>query len=443
MVRSVYAFAARPILYPGTDNTWYVEVARSVADGRWGRVEGVTGRDVWTFRFPPAYPWFLAVGERLLFWVQAVDAARWASITAGALGAVVVARLAWRWTAAAPPWARVLVALVAGGTVAVGPIVAGASAALMSEAVFVAIAAGVLLVVDHLLEPGAGRGWIAVLAVLLAVGALARVEGIVYLGAPAVVGGVVARRRGTPVGRWLAVLAAGVVAVVAWSAFASIESARPVALASNGGPLLGANCHDAHYGDAAGYWRSACLYVPLDRLSASARRELAITPELAYGRLRPPAGPRVEAEVSRVQLDEGLARIADDPAGVVHAVPFRLARVFGVYWSPGEENGEVLEGRNRVWEAVGRWFHLVVVLPLAAVAVFALAARRSSFGRRVRRLVDPLRLAPGAAMFAVWVVGIVATYGSARLRAPVEPLFAVLAGLGAAVLVGRRVGVEQ
>jgi hypothetical protein len=239
------------------------------------------------------------------------------------------------------------------------------------------------------------------------------------------------------------VLAVGVVGVVAWSGFASVESDRPVALASNGGPLLGANCDETHYGEAAGSWRSTCLVTPLDRLSASARRELAITPELAYGRLRPPAGPRTEAEVSRVQLNEGLARIADDPAGVVHAIPFRLARAFGVYWSPAQENGEVFEGRNRTWEAVGRWFHLIVVLPLVAVAVFALVARGASFGRRVRRLVDPVRLAPGAALLAVWVVGIVATYGSARLRAPVEPLFAVLAGLGAAVLAGRRVGIEH
>ena len=117
--------------------------------------------------------------------------------------------------------------------------------------------------------------------------------------------------------------------------------------------------------------------------------------------------------MSRLQLNEGLARIADDPAGVVHTIPFRLARAFGVYWSTAQENGEVFEGRNRAWEAAGRWFHLLVVLPLVAVAVFALVARRASFGRRVRRLVDPVRLAPAAALFAVWVVGIVATYGSA------------------------------
>jgi hypothetical protein len=443
VVRAVYAFRAGPILYPGTDDTWYAEVARSVADGRWGRVEGVTGHRVWTFRFPPAYPWFLALGERLLFWVEALDAARWASVAAGAVGAVVVARLAWRIAATAPPRARVLVALVAGGTVAVSPIVAGASAALMSESLFVAIAAGVLLAADHLLDPDAGRGWTVLLAALLVVGALTRVEGILYLGAPVVVAAVVARRRRAPVGRWIAVIAAGVVAVVAWSGFASVESGRSVALASNGGPLLGANCHDTHYGDGAGYWRSACLDIPLDRLSVATRRELAITPELAFGRLRPPAGPRAEAEVSRVQLDEGLGRIAGDPVGVAHAIPFRLARAFGVYWTATQANGDGFEGRNRTWEAAGRWFHLVVVLPLVIVAAAGLLARASEVGRRARRLVEPRRLVPAAALFGVWVVGIVATYGSARLRAPVEPLFAVLAGVGAAVLAGRRVGIEH
>jgi hypothetical protein len=334
----------------------------------------------------------------------------------------------------------VLAALVAGGTTAVSPIVAGASASLMSESLFIPVVAGVLLAIDHLLDAGAGRVWKVLLAVLLVVGALTRVEGILYLGVPVVVGALVARWRGVPVGRWLVVLGAGAVAVVAWSGFASVESGRPVALAANGGPLLGANCHETHYGDAAGFWRSTCLEVPLDRLSAAARREVSITPELAYGRLRAPAGPGAEAEVSRLQLDEGLSRMADDPVGVVHAIPFRLARATGVYWSTAQADGEVFEGRNRTWEAVGRWFHLVVVLPLVAIAVVALAARRSPFGRRVRRLVDPVRLAPGAALFAVWMVGIVATYGSGRLRAPVEPLFAALAGLGAAVLAGRRVG---
>ncbi len=433
VARAVIAFTNRPILYPGTDNTWYVDVARSVADGRWGRVDGLTGAQVWSFRFPPAYPWFLAAGEKLLFWVEPVDAARWASIVAGSVAAVLVARLAWRWTATAPRRSQVLVTFVAGGVLAAGPIAAGAAGALMSESLFVALVAGVLLAVDHLLDASGSRWWVVVLAVVLVVGALTRVEGIAYLGAPVVAGAIVARRRGAQVRRWLAVLAAAVVAVGAWSAFASVESEHPVFLASNGGPVLGANCHDAQYGDAGGYWLAVCLDTPADRLSARTRRVLSITPQPETGRIRP-AGPDIEAEVSRLQLDLGLARIGADPVGFLHAIPFRLARAAGVYWTVPQTDSEVFEGRDRGWEATGRWFHLLVILPLVIVAGVGLAARRSELGRRVRRLVDPRRLGPGLALLAVWLVGIVATYGSARLRAPVDPLLAALAGLGAGVL---------
>jgi hypothetical protein len=442
-IRAVYAFTARPVLYPGTDNTWYVEVARSVADGRWGRVEGVTGAPVWTFRFPPAYPWFLAAGERLLFWVEPLDSARWASIAGGAVAAVLVARLAWRWTSSAPPRSRVLVTAVASGVFAVGPVVAGSSAALMSEGLFVAVVAGVLLAVDHLLDEDRGPIWVAVLGGLLVVGALTRVEGILYLGAPVIAGLVIGRRRARPVARFLVPLAVAVVAVGAWSTFASVESRHPVALASNGGPELGANCHDAQYGEAAGSWLSGCLALSLDDLSAHARRVLAKPPPVELGRLEPPAGADVEAEVSRLQLREGADRVTSDPLGFLHAIPFRLARAAGVYWTSSQTDQAVFEGRDRTWDAIGQWFHLVVILPLVIVAACGLCARRSEVGRRVRRLVDPHRLGPGAALFGVWVVGIVFTYGSARLRAPVEPLLALLAGLGAGVLLLATSGVER
>jgi 4-amino-4-deoxy-L-arabinose transferase-like glycosyltransferase len=434
VVRAVYAFTARPVLYPGTDNTWYVTVARSVADGRWGRVVGRTGTPVWTFRFPPAYPWFLAAGERVLFWVRAIDAARWASIAAGAVAAVLVARLAWRWAVAAPRGSRIVVAAVAGGVLAVGPIVAGASTGPMSESLFVAVVAGVLLAIDHLLEEDRSPGWVAVLGALLAVGSLTRVEGIVILGAPVLAALVVGRRRSVPVGRWIAALAVAVVAVGAWSTFASVETGRPVALTSNGSLQLGANCHSAQYGEAAGSWLSDCLVIPDDDLSAHAHRVLATPSHLQLGRLEPPAGPDIEAEVARMQVRAAIDRITGDPVGFLHAVPFRLARAAGVYWTPSQENLAVFEGRDRTWEAVGRWFHLLVILPLVIVAAAGLAARRSEVGRRVRRLVDPRRVVPAASLFAVWAAGVVVTYGNARLRSPVEPVLAALAGLGAGVL---------
>jgi hypothetical protein len=224
------------------------------------------------------------------------------------------------------------------------------------------------------------------------------------------------------------------VAVGAWSAFASVETGKPVALTSNGSLQLGANCHSAQYGEAAGSWLSDCLALPSDDLSAHARRVLATPSHPQLGRLDPPAGPDVEAEVARMQVRTALDRITGDPVGFLHAVPFRLARAAGVYWTPSQENLAVFEGRDRTWEAVGRWFHLLVMLPLVVVATVGLVARRSEVGRRVRRLVDPRRVVPAATLFAVWAAGVVVTYGNARLRSPVEPVLAALAGLGAGVL---------
>jgi hypothetical protein len=218
------------------------------------------------------------------------------------------------------------------------------------------------------------------------------------------------------------------------SAFVSVESGRPVALASSGAVQLGANCHAAQYGEAAGSWLSDCLALPLDGLSPHARRVLATPPPLRLGRLEPPAGPDVEAEVARFQVREGLDRITSDPVGFLHAVPFRLARGAGVYWTTSQENLARFEGRDPSWEAAGRWFHLLVILPLVIVAAVGLVARRAEVGRRVRRLVDPRRVVPGAALVGIWVVGTVITYGNARLRSPIEPVLAALAGLGAGIL---------
>jgi hypothetical protein len=138
--------------------------------------------------------------------------------------------------------------------------------------------------------------------------------------------------------------------------------------------------------------------------------------------------------VARFQVREGLDRITSDPVGFLHAVPFRLARGAGVYWTTSQENFARFDGRNPSWEAAGRWFHLLVILPLVIVAAAGLLARRAEVGRRVRRLVDPRRVVPGAALVGVWVVGTVITYGNARLRSPIEPVLAALAGLGAGIL---------
>ncbi|MGZ4737487.1 MAG: hypothetical protein ACXV8R_17955, partial [Acidimicrobiia bacterium] len=95
---------------------------------------------------------------------------------------------------------------------------------------------------------------------------------------------------------------------------------------------------------------------------------------------------------------------------------------------------DTFEGRDESWERVGRWFHLLLVLPLAVVGIAAALLRRSKLGRRLGQLTDVNRLVPALSLLPVWLAATLLTYGSARLRAPVEPVLAVFAGLAVATL---------
>jgi 4-amino-4-deoxy-L-arabinose transferase-like glycosyltransferase len=439
VVRAVYAFGAKPAFFYGNDNTWYVTVARALADGHWGRIPGGLEPRVWSLRFPPGYPTILALGQRVLFWVDPTDADRWASVALGAVAAVAVTWFVWRLCDQARIEARVVAAGVAGLLFALNPIVVGASAALMSEPLSMAIVALTLVQIDRLLaRDGSPKATgVVVLGVLLALGALTRVEGILYLGAPVVAAIVITRSRSWSMRPWLGALAIGVVAVIGWSTFGSLLAGQPVFMAANDNPVNGANCRSTQYGDGAGFWTAACASLTSGHLSRRASRAIAIPPPNLFTE-SPAPGPDVEAEVSHDQLRQGLGRIRDDPVAFLRAEPFRLGRAFGVYWTRTQTREETFEGRDPTWEEVGRWFQLLLVLPLALIGIAAVLMQRSSLGQRLRRLTDPTRLVPALALVPVWLAVTLLTYGSARFRAPVEPVLATLAGLAVALLVTRR-----
>jgi hypothetical protein len=115
-------------------------------------------------------------------------------------------------------------------------------------------------------------------------------------------------------------------------------------------------------------------------------------------------------------------------------MPARLARGLGVWWGGAQTSHEFFEGRDPDWERVGRWCHIAVVLPGLAVLGYGAARRRSRVGVALRSLVIPGRLVPFAAVAGIWIVTTMATYGSTRLRAGIDPILAVLAVLGLVAL---------
>jgi hypothetical protein len=328
-----------------------------------------------------------------------------------------------------------VIATGAGGLVfAVNPIVAGASAGLMSEPLAMLVAALVLVQIDRMLVRRATTtADIVLLGGLLAIGALTRVEGILYLAAPVVAAYLLTRSGARMTRSWVAAVGAGLVAVIGWSAFATALAGSPVVITANGTPMNAANCHAAQYGDAAGFWRASCSVVVDEKLSAKADRVLFTTPANPF-RLGPSGGPEIEAEVSRAQTKQGFVRVKDKPLGFLRAVPFRLARAVGIYWTDTQRKLDYFEGKDEAWEDAGRWFHLIVVLPLSLVAIAAMLMRRSRLRQRLERITDPRRLIPALAMLPVWVALTILTYGSTRLRAPVEPVLAVLVGIAVVVL---------
>jgi hypothetical protein len=215
---------------------------------------------VFSSRFPPGYPIALALGQRLLFWVEPYWAQRWTSVALGTAGAVLTAALAWRLTSTATVRTRVVATVATGVVIACHP----------------------------------------------------------------------------PVG----------------------EATEPFTL----GPSFGTS---------------------------------------------------LEAELNAAQLRAALRRIGDDPVPSLTAIPFRWARGIGVLTTDDDRR-----------------------LPLVAVFLLALAWRRSRLGTALRDIVVPARLVPAGFLAATWIVLIAATYGSARFRQPVEPVFAVACGLAAAAIDG-------
>lgn len=431
-LRLAHAAANPPDLLPRGDNTFFAETARSVAAGDWGRLPTMDGGMAISVKFPPAWSWTLGLGDRLLWFVPTDTAHVVVSAVVGATVAPLTALLVWR---ILDRTAQGVALLVSGGAtlLAAGhPLLLGAATARMSEVLVVPLGLSLLLGMHRILRGAAGPGTAPALGALLAVAALVRPEALVVWGAALGVVALLERR-------WSIVLTPLVVAsvpVLAYSAHVSVHAGSPVLVSTNAASAIaGANCDEAWSGDGIGHWSEVCLQqVWLGRISPVERRSIFAHDLLRSGDLPPQLGPRLEAQLQDAHQRGSVHAIRHDPHLFARAVPARVARGLGLWWSPDQTFLEVVEGRAPGWERAGRWVHLVVVLPPFALAAVGVARRRGRVRDALDRCVDRRVLLPGAVVFGLWLFGVALSHGSTRHRSAVDAVVLLGAAVGWAMI---------
>jgi hypothetical protein len=280
--------------------------------------------------------------------------------------------------------------LVAAGIAAVYPMLVALDGSMRSEALYLPLVCGALLLTYRLLErPRLGEA--AGLGALIGLAALTRSEA--WLLAPAL-GLPLAWRLGRRDGLRVAV-AIGLgtlVLVTPWIARNWITFDRPALSTNEGGLLAGANCHRAYYGRYIGTW--PCF-----------RPEPALASNEAVA----------EARLRREAID-----YARDHAGRLPAVVgVRMLRVWELYHPRDQAAIEsVVSERNLRVQQAG----VVALYLLAALAVYGFVRLR-----RRRVVLFPL-VVPIVMVTLVSAV----TYGSTRFRAAAEVPIVVLAAAAVA-----------
>jgi hypothetical protein len=431
-LRIVHAASTQADLQSRADNRFFVAMARSVGRGDWGRLPTMDGSSALSLKFPPLWPWTLGLGQRILWFLPAETANATWSILIGSAAAPLAALLMWRLLDRMPDRRRRLMAGGTGLLAAVHPLLIGATNSLMSEVIVVPLSLGILLMLNRLHRRGPQRASLLVLGALVGLAALARPEALLLWGVAIAVVAVMLRS-------WSAAvvpMATAAVPVLAFTAVASSLAGTPVAVSTNSASAVaGANCDATWSGEAVGHWSRECLeQVWLGRIPP---RERAVV----YAHERQPAdrfplqlGPRLEGRLQGAHQRGALYAIREEPDRFAKVVPVRIARGLGLWWSADQTRLEVSEGRVVGWEVVGRWLHVLVVLPAFALAAGGLASRRGRLAAMLDRCADRRALVPLTGAFGVWMLGVVVTHGSTRHRAAVDAIFLIGAAVGYAMV---------
>jgi 4-amino-4-deoxy-L-arabinose transferase-like glycosyltransferase len=359
-----------------------------------------------TAEYPPLYPAFLAVFDRL--GLHGVDAQELVAGTLVGTATVILVGLLGRRIGGAAT------GLVAAAIAACYPMLFQADAVLMTEGLFALLTtAALILAVDAVQDPVPRR--VAALGAVCGLAALTRTEGLL-LGATVVAGVAVAARARARPARTAAVGLGMILLLVApWTLRNAVRFHTFVPVSNNLGTVVdGANCPLTYSGPQIGLWRA--------QLGEGGASDFECFQGFHI------EDPRFdEAEAARAHLREGLRYARAHRGRLSVVVPARVLRTFALWPDQAAQiRTESFEGRESEWQwagTVGFW----VLVPAAVVGVFA--TRRPGSSRRP--------LWPLAVPVAVVVVTSALTYGNQRFRIGAEPSSVVLAAVGVVALVRR------
>jgi len=384
-LRLTYLAFVGPHLRLGLDSIWYVLEAASLNNTHHYSDPALLFQGIHrpTANFPPLYPLFLAVLDRL--GATTFHDYQVAGACCGGVTVVLTGVLGRR--IGGP-----VVGLVAACIVAVSPVLLATDATVMSETIAVPLTVAVLLAASWAAASGSLPRW-GLVGALAGLIALARGEAIVLaiVLVPVLVicaPGVNRLRRLAQLGT---VMGTAALVVAPWL-IRNVEVFHPpVLLSSNLDSVLsGANCGPVYHGPMLGLWDFNC----------TDESRLAVLGEARYSR----------------QIGDRALHYAADHAGRVPLVMgVRILRGWGLYDPAQQVRVEAAESRSIGWGQFA-WFGSMVTLALALPGMVSLRRRRFE-----------LAVVAGPAALATAVLAL--TWGDQRFVLTAVPALAVAAAV--------------
>ncbi len=384
-LRLTYLAFVGPHLKLGLDSVWYILEAASLNNLHHYSNPSLIFQGIHrpTANFPPLYPLFLAVFDRLGAGTIHDD-----QVAGAFCGGATVALTGLLGRRIGGP----VVGLVAACIVAVSPVLVATDATVMSETIAVPLTVAVLLAASRAAASGSLPRW-GLVGALAGLVALARGEaiGLAMVLVPVLVlcaPGANRRRRLAQLGM---VVGTAALVVAPWL-IRNVEVFHPPVLLSSNldSVLAGANCGPVYDGPMLGLWDFNC----------TDNTHPAVLDEARHAR----------------QIgDRALRYAADHAARVPLVMGVRILRGWGLYDPAQQVRVEAVESRSVGWGQFA-WFGSMVTLALALPGMVSLRRRRFE-----------LAVVAGPAALATAVLAL--TWGDQRFVLTAVPALAVAAAL--------------